>query len=98
MSLKSIAAVGCIVLLSSGWLLAQSGANRDGAAAVADSSNSDRFKLTSLGKESAILLDVQTGDSWYLRDAGPGTVWLAILRINSKEELDEWRKKFDAIE
>jgi hypothetical protein len=100
MARKAFILVGCLAVLAFGsWVFAQRPQASD-ADMRRDRSlpMRDRFELTLIGKESAILLDVQSGDSWYLKDAGPGTIWLTIPRINSNEELEKWRSEFGADE
>jgi hypothetical protein len=95
MSWKAIAILCSLFVLSVvGWISAQqTDTFSDNETLVnAPHESAKRFELTLIGKDSAILLDVFTGESWYLRDAKVGTVWLAIPRIGSKTELEEWRQ------
>jgi hypothetical protein len=91
MTSKSIAIWACLVFVAiAGWLHAQPGEIEIGGK---ETLLVRHFKATPIGNKSAILLDESSGESWYLRDADPGTVWLRIPKFNSLQALQEWREK-----
>lgn len=54
------------------------------------------FQVVPLGQNSAIMVDLRTGQSWKLErdpDNEPGYVWAPVRRLSTNMQVDEWREK-----